>query len=121
VGSRNRKLDRNYCSQVCCKISLRHANKLIHLYPEADITVLHMDLQVIGKEFRTFTEKLAKRIKLVQGVAAEIVSNRQDGKLTIFHEDETIGVRAAHHFDLIVLSVGVGRLKISGNRRSSWM
>ncbi len=108
VGSRNRKLDRNYCSQVCCKISLRHANKLIHLYPEADITVLHMDLQVIGKEFRTFTEKLAKRIKLVQGVAAEIVSNRQDGKLTIFHEDETIGVRAAHHFDLIVLSVGVG-------------
>jgi len=108
VGSRNRKLDRNYCSQVCCKISLRHANKLIHLYPEADITVLHMDLQVIGKEFRNFTEKLAKRVKLVQGVAAEIVSNRQDGKLTIFHEDETIGVRAAHHFDLIVLSVGLG-------------
>ncbi|MCU0615381.1 MAG: hypothetical protein MUD09_09950, partial [Desulfobacterales bacterium] len=44
----------------------------------------------------------------MQGVAAEIVSNRQDGKLTIFHEDETIGVRAAHHFDLIVLSVGLG-------------
>jgi heterodisulfide reductase subunit A-like polyferredoxin len=108
VGSRNRKLDRNYCSQVCCKISLRHANKLIHLYPEADITVLHMDLQVIGKEFRTFTDNLAKRIKLVQGVAAEIVSDRQEGKLTIFHEDETIGVRAAHHFDLIVLSVGLG-------------
>jgi heterodisulfide reductase subunit A-like polyferredoxin/coenzyme F420-reducing hydrogenase delta subunit len=108
VGSRNRKLDRNYCSQVCCKISLRHANKLIHLYPEADITVLHMDLQVIGKEFRTLTDNLAKRIKLVQGVAAEIVSDRQEGKLTIFHEDETIGVRAAHHFDLIVLSVGLG-------------
>jgi heterodisulfide reductase subunit A-like polyferredoxin/coenzyme F420-reducing hydrogenase delta subunit len=108
VGSRNRKLDRNYCSQVCCKISLRHANKLVDLYPEADITVLHMDLQIIGKEFRTFTEKLSNRIKLVQGVAAEIVSDRQDGKLTIFHEDETIGVRAAHHFDLIVLSVGLG-------------
>ncbi len=108
VGSRNRKLDRNYCSQVCCKISLRHANKLIHLYPEADITVLHMDLQVIGKEFRTFTEKLSNRIKLVQGVAAEIVSDRQEGKLTIFHEDETIGVRTALHFDLIVLSVGLG-------------
>jgi heterodisulfide reductase subunit A-like polyferredoxin/coenzyme F420-reducing hydrogenase delta subunit len=108
VGSRNRKLDRNYCSQVCCKISLRHANKLIHLYPEADITILHMDLQIIGKEFRTFTEKLSKRIKLMQGVAAEIVSDRQDGKLTIFHEDESIGKRVAHHFDLIVLSVGLG-------------
>jgi heterodisulfide reductase subunit A2 len=108
VGSRNQKLDRNYCSQVCCKISLRHANKLIHLYPEADITVLHMDLQVIGKGFRAFTEKLSNRIHLVQGVAAEIVSDRQDGKLTIFHEDKAIGVRAAHHFDLIVLSVGLG-------------
>ena len=114
VGSRNRKLNRNYCSQVCCKISLRHANKLLHLYPEADITVFHMDLQIIGKEFRNFTQQLADRVRLVQGVAAEIVSDRQNGKLTIFHEDESIGVRSAHHFDLIVLSVGLGASENSG-------
>ena len=127
VGSRNRKLDRNYCSQVCCKISLRHANKLLHLYPGADITILHMDLQIIGKEFRTFTQNLAGRIKLMQGVAAEIVSDRQDGKLTIFREDESIGIRSAHHFDLIVLSVGfgasenIGELALKlGVRPDSW-
>lgn len=114
VGSRNRKLDRNYCSQVCCKISLRHANKLLHLYPQADITVLHMDLQIIGKEFRAFTEAVGGRVKLVQGVAAEIVSGRQENKLTIFHEDETVGVRSARHFDLIVLSVGLSSIENAG-------
>lgn len=108
VGSRNRKLNRNYCSQVCCKISLRQANKLVHLYPDADITVFYIDLQIIGKEFRNFTKKLSNRIKFAQGVASEIVSDREDGKLTIIHEDETIGVRTAQHFDLIILSVGLG-------------
>ncbi len=114
VGSRNRKLDRNYCSQVCCKISLRHANKLLHLYPDADISVYHMDLQIVGKEFRTFAEKLSKRAKLVQGVAAEIASNRQEGKVTLFHEDEAVGVRKARHYDLIVLSVGMGACENAG-------
>ena len=114
VGSRNRKLDRNYCSQVCCKISLRHANKLLHLYPQADITVLHMDLQIIGKEFRAFTEALGSRVKLVQGVVAEIVSGRQENKLTVFHEDKNVGVRSARHFDLIVLSVGLSSIENAG-------
>ncbi len=118
VGSRNRKLDRNYCSQVCCKISLRHANKLLHLYPDAQITVYHMDLQIVGKEFRTFAEKLSKRVKLVQGVAAEMASDRAEGKVTLFHEDEAVGVRKAHHHDLVVLSVGMGACENAGELAS---
>ena len=114
VGSRNRKLDRNYCSQVCCKISLRHANKLLHLYPEADISVFHMDLQIIGKEFRCLADDLSGRVKLVQGVCAEIVSDREEGKATLFHEDESTGVRTAYHFDLVVLSVGLGASEKAG-------
>ncbi len=72
------------------------------------ITVFYIDLQIIGKEFRNFTQKLSNRIKFTQGVASEILSDREDGKLTIIHEDETIGVRTAQHFDLIILSVGLG-------------
>ncbi len=108
VGSRNRELCRDYCSQVCCKTALRQANKILHNIPEAQITVFHIDLQIIGKEFRTQAEYVKARVNLFQGVPAKILSDREQGKLTVIHEDPETGARVARHFDLIVLSVGIG-------------
>ncbi len=112
VGSRNRELGKDYCSQVCCKISMRHANKLTHLYPEADITLFHMDLQIIGKETRPLFNTLSKNIELAQGVPAEILENPETKLLTIMTEDKENQAqknqsRVARAFDLIVLSVGM--------------
>ncbi|WP_300465061.1 hydrogenase iron-sulfur subunit [Desulfobacula sp.] len=107
VGSRNREQGRDYCSQVCCKISMRHANKLGYLYPEADITLFHMDLQIIGKEARPMFTALSKNITLVQGVPAEILENPDTRMLTIVAEDQETQSRVTRAFDLIVLSVGM--------------
>jgi heterodisulfide reductase subunit A-like polyferredoxin/coenzyme F420-reducing hydrogenase delta subunit len=107
VGSRDRQSGRDYCSQVCCKTAVRHANKLLHLIPEADITVFHIDLQVIGKVFRTQTAAMQARVNLLQGVPARIFDDREEGKLTIIHENAATGARTALHFDLIVLAVGI--------------
>ncbi|MCD4675842.1 MAG: FAD-dependent oxidoreductase, partial [Desulfobacula sp.] len=107
VGSRNREQGRDYCSQVCCKISMRHANKLTHLFPESDITIFHMDLQVIGKEIRSLFNRLSKNIALVQGVPAEILEDSQTNMLTIIAEDKETCSRVSKAFDLIVLSVGM--------------
>ncbi len=107
VGSRNREMGKDYCSQVCCKISMRHANKLTHLYPESDITLFYMDLQVIGKEIRPLFETLSKNISLVQGVPAEILEESETNMLTIVAEDKGTQSRVSKAFDLIVLSVGM--------------
>lgn len=107
VGSRNRELGRDYCSQVCCKISMRHAKKLTHLFPESDITLYHMDLQVIGKEIRPLFNTLSENISLVQGVPAEILEDTQTNLLTIVAEDKETQSRVSKSFDLIVLSVGM--------------
>ena len=107
VGSRNREQGADYCSQVCCKISLRHANKLIHLYPESDITLFYMDLQIIGKEIRPLFQSLSKNIELTQGVPAEILENSQTNMLTLVSEDKETLSRVSKAFDLIVLSVGM--------------
>ena len=107
VGSRNREQGRDYCSQVCCKISMRHAHKLTHLYPECDITLFYMDLQIIGKEIRPLFKKLSKNIQLVQGVPAEILEDHQTNMLTIVAEDKETLSRVSKTFDLIVLSVGM--------------
>jgi heterodisulfide reductase subunit A len=107
VGSRNREQGRDYCSQVCCKISMRHANKLLHLFPESDITLFYMDLQVIGKEVRPLFDSLSKSISLIQGVPAEILKDSETNMLTIMAEDRETRSRVSKAFDLIVLSVGM--------------
>lgn len=107
VGSRNRQQGRDYCSQVCCAISMRHAHKLLHLFPEAGITLFYMDLQIIGKETRAFYHRLSRNVTLVQGVPAEILEHPETGGPCIVTEDTATASRVRRTFDLIVLSVGM--------------
>lgn len=107
VGSRNRQTGRDYCSQVCCKTAVRQVNKILHQVPQADITLFHMDLQVIGKAFRGQVQAMQSRVKLQQGVPAKIWNDRQPGKVSVIQEDAASGARTARHFDLIVLAVGI--------------
>ncbi|HCY83499.1 MAG TPA: hypothetical protein DHV36_00015 [Desulfobacteraceae bacterium] len=107
VGSRDRKAGRDYCSQVCCKVSMRHAKKLRHLMPDADISLFYMDLQIMGKEARSAARDLAGEISLIQGVPAEIAAQKNTGKLTMVTEDPATLARKSMDFDLVVLSVGM--------------
>jgi len=107
VGSRNRELKKDYCSQVCCKISMRHAQKLIHEIPGTQITLFYMDLQIIGKETRQMFQALSQQIDLVQGVPAEILEDPDTRVLTMVTEDAATQSRIASQFDLVVLSVGM--------------
>jgi len=107
VGSRNRQLKRDFCSQVCCKISLRHTRKLLHMLPEAAITLFHLDLQTIGKETRCLAADLSVMIEMAQGVPAEILEDKDTGRLRLVTEDPGTRSRIARSFDLVVLSVGM--------------
>lgn len=107
VGSRDRKENRDYCSQVCCKISMRQAKKLRHLMPDAGISLFYMDLQVMGKEARSAAAALAGEISLIQGVPAEILKDPDTGKLAMITEDPATLSRKSLVFDMIVLSVGM--------------
>lgn len=107
VGSRDREQGRDYCSQVCCKTAVRQANKILHEIPGAAVSVFHIDLQVIGKAFRTQAAQMSARVKLLQGVPAKILSDLVPDKLSVIREDPESGARQALHFDLIVLAVGI--------------
>ena len=107
VGSRNKKLGKDYCSQTCCKISLRHSQKLIHEIPNAAITLFYMDLQIIGKEIRRAFETLSTQIELIQGVPAEILEDPDTHALTMVTEDAATQSRVARQFDLVILSIGM--------------
>jgi heterodisulfide reductase subunit A len=107
VGSRNKKLGNDYCSQVCCKVALRQAGKLHSLMPRARLSLFHIDLQLIGKEIRSQARELMDHIDLLQGVAGDIRVDPQTDRLVIVREDPSRAEPKASHFDLVVLAVGM--------------
>ena len=92
---------------MCCKISLRQIKKLIHIYPDAQISLFYIDIQIIGKEARYQFDSLSKNVDLIQGVPQEIFNNKKEGKLSVIREDNESNRRIADHFDMLVLSVGI--------------
>ncbi len=107
VGSRNQVEKRDYCSQFCCKNSVRQSRRLKYLLPKADITIFYIDLQVMGKEFRTFYNESQGEIKYVQGVPAEVVPVEKDGPYKLFAIDPVTGETVEHEVDRVVLAIGV--------------
>jgi heterodisulfide reductase subunit A len=106
VGSRNRELGLDYCSQVCCKTAVRFANRITSMIPDASVTIFHMDLQTCGKMFRTQVTNLNSRVNLVQGMPGKILPVEND-RLRLFREDRDTGARQASDFDMVVLTIGM--------------
>jgi len=106
VGSRNRELGLDYCSQVCCKTSVRFANRITSMIPDASVTIFHIDLQTCGKMFRTQVTGLGRGVNFVQGIPGKILPVEND-RLRLFQEDKVTGARYASDFDMVVLAIGM--------------
>jgi heterodisulfide reductase subunit A2 len=104
VGSRDKSIGANYCSQYCCGTAIRAALKLIHEVPGCNVSIFYIDLQLPGKTTPALMDEAqAKGVRFLQGVPGEI-QPLQEGKLHVISEID--GQTVAEEFDLIVLSVG---------------
>ncbi len=107
VGSRDRALDRNYCSRVCCGYALRMAGVMHHRWPEVSVSMFYMDIQNTGRDFDRFYKDISTKIELIHGVPGEITASPEGG-LTVPFVGGVTGQREIREFDLVVLSVGLG-------------
>ncbi len=105
VGSRDKSIGANYCSQYCCKAALRSAVQIKTLRPHWDLSVFYIDLQVAGKYASSLLENARRLgIELSQGVPGEI-NQENEHKLSIIRERD--GMNIKEEFDRIILSVGL--------------
>jgi heterodisulfide reductase subunit A len=102
VGSREEK--RNYCSSVCCMISLKEARRCRQLLPDAHLEIFYMDLRTCGKGYESYLNQ-AKDMSILftRGRPGEVLE--KDGELRLYVEDASGGWRE-EPFDLVVLSAG---------------
>jgi heterodisulfide reductase subunit A len=64
VGCRN--ADRNYCSRVCCSVSVKNALKLKEKNPQMDVTIIYRDMMTYGFNEDHYREASNKGVRFIR-------------------------------------------------------
>lgn len=106
VGSRDKTINNEYCSRVCCMFTAKQAHLAKDLLPDARITICYIDIRAFGKGYEQFYEQVQKKgVFYRKGVPSEIY--RRSGKLVIKADDELLGEPYEEEADLVVLATGL--------------
>jgi len=106
VGSRDVQVGNPYCSRVCCMYTAKQASLVKDILPNADVTVLYMDVRTFGKGAEEFyDEARAKGVRYRKGNVSEIY--RRGERVVLSGEDTLLGQPFDWETDLVVLAVGM--------------
>ncbi len=107
VGSRDRNIDQEFCSSMCCMYTAKEA--VIAKEHESDIepTVFFIDVRSFGKDFDRYIEraKTEHGIRYVRSRISEIYE-KDCGDLQLRYEDME-GDLHEETYDMVVLSIGL--------------
>ncbi|MCL5126158.1 MAG: FAD-dependent oxidoreductase [Deltaproteobacteria bacterium] len=105
VGSRDPKLGANYCSRICCGVSIRLARLLKNRYPEIRLSIFYMDIQTFEREFDKTLDQAQNEITFIRAIPSEIRASENNRPEVIYNGDDDL--KQITPFDLVILSVGI--------------
>ena len=108
VGSRNLQSGADFCSSICCMISIKEA-LLAHekLGPNLTTDIYYMDVRACGKNYHRYKEtaEATGKINFIRGRAHTVVPDTDSGDLRIRYVTVS-GAEIESTYDLIVLATG---------------
>jgi heterodisulfide reductase subunit A len=108
VGSRNPKIGRPYCSNICCMNTIKDTLLLADHYPDTENFVFYQDIRAFGKSFEDMFQRSKEAgTRYIRGLPGDIEEDPETGTLTVTVENTTSGGLERHELDMVVLSVGV--------------
>ncbi len=111
VGSRDEKVNRPYCSKVCCVTAVKQAIEVKEAIPEADVYCLYMDLRMFGPGYEDlYKDAQLKGVNFIRGRLSES-SELGNGRILIKAEDTLSQKPLKMSVDLVVLMVGMSPLE----------
>jgi heterodisulfide reductase subunit A2 len=110
VGSRDTKIDRDYCSSVCCMYATKQAIMTREHNPQTETTIFFIDIRAHGKGFERYYEraKSDNKVNYIRAMISRVASNPADDSLDVVYTTEAPGFQK-ETFDMVVLSVGLER------------
>ncbi len=108
VGSRNPKIGRPYCSNICCMNTVKDTLLLADHYPDVENVVFYQDIRAFGKSFEDMFQRSKEAgTRYIRGLPGDVEEDPQTHNLSVTVENTTSGRLERHDLDMLVLSVGV--------------
>lgn len=106
VGSRDKSVDRPYCSGFCCMYTAKQAILTKDHLPESECFVFYMDIRAPGKQYDEFTRRAMEEYgtRYVRGRVAQIYPYGES--LMVRGVDTLLSCQVEVEADLVVLAVG---------------
>jgi len=108
VGSRNAKIGRPYCSNICCMNTIKDTLLLADHYPDVRNFVFYQDIRAFGKSFEDMYQRSKETgTRYIRGLPGDVEEDPETGNLILTVENTTTGHLETFELDMLVLSVGV--------------
>ena len=109
VGSRNKKIGKNYCSRVCCMYAIKNSQIIMEHEPETEIAVYYNDIRAFGKGFEELYHRVREdyQVEFIRGRPAKLTQDPKTKSITIRAEETLLNKITEREFDLVVLSTGL--------------
>ncbi len=108
VGSRNERIDRGYCSSVCCMYATKQAIIAKEHVPGAEITIFYKDIRAFGKGFERYWQNARDKygVQFVKAMVSSVKGKVKTGNAALRYYAED-GTFRESEFDAVVLSCGL--------------
>lgn len=107
VGSRDEKVNRPYCSKVCCVTAVKQAIEIREAIPESEVFCFYMDLRMFGPGYEElYKEAQTKGVTFIRGRLSE-TSELDGGRVLVKSEDTLASKPLKMSVDMVVLMVGM--------------
>jgi len=111
VGSRNKAIHHDYCSQVCCNLTIKQAILLEKENPDIKINIYYNDIRAVGKNCEEFYNRARESfgIRFIKSNVSSVVKSdiSKENELLVRGEDVIENKLFENKSDLVVLAVGI--------------
>jgi heterodisulfide reductase subunit A len=109
VGSRNKRINREYCSQVCCNASIKQAVLLKKEYLDVKINIFYNDIRAMGKNCEEFFNRAHETsgIRFIKSNVSAVLKSDTSDELLVRGEDVIEDIIFENKTELVVLAVGI--------------
>lgn len=108
VGSRDKSINRPYCSAFCCMYTAKQAILAKDHLPDSESWVFYMDIRAAGKLYDEFTRRAMEEYgaHYIRSRVSAIYPDGE-GQLVLMASDTLLGEPLEVKVDMVVLAVGI--------------
>ncbi len=105
VGSRDRRVNQDYCCYTGCENSLKQATQIKEKYPDTEISIFAMDIRTHGLGYEGLYRRAREMgVIIIKGRPSEIEEIPGTESLKVLAEDLYTGERLGTTYELVVLA-----------------